>query len=58
MWMLVGVILQIGPVSSPPATLQWAFASEAARGDAKNDLERNTAGIRRAIGYDLLLAGA
>ena len=39
MWMLVGVILQIGPAATPPVTLQQPFASEAACGNAKNDLE-------------------
>ena len=53
MWMLVGVILQIGPVASPPVTLQQPFASEAACGNAKNDLEtqyrRNPSGYRVTI---------
>jgi hypothetical protein len=53
MWMLVGVILQIGPVATPPVTLQQPFANEAACGNAKNALEtqyrRNPSGYRVAI---------
>jgi hypothetical protein len=53
MWMLVGVILQIGPAATPPVTLQQPFASEAACGNAKNDLEtqyrRNPAGYRVTV---------
>jgi hypothetical protein len=53
MWILIGVILQVGPVAAPPVTLQQAFVSEAACGDAKNDLEtqyrRNPSGYRVTI---------
>ncbi len=40
MWMLVVVILDIGPVASPPVTLQQPFASKAACGNARMILKR------------------
>jgi len=52
-WILIGVILQVGPAAAPPLMIREPTASEQACFAAKNDLEaqylRNSGGYRVMI---------
>ncbi len=53
MWILIGVIVQVGPTAAPPLMIREPTASQQDCLTAKNDLEaqylRNSAGYRFVI---------